>query len=143
MKEKLQEAVRAAMKAKDRVRLDTVRMLLSAVQYEEMQKKADSLSEEQSAAVLQREVNKRKEEIEYAEKAGRADQKERLIQEIACIEEFLPKQLSPAELEKIITDLKSANPSVNMGGVMKALKESYAGQYDGKIASEAAKKVLG
>ncbi|MCO6429380.1 MAG: GatB/YqeY domain-containing protein [Deltaproteobacteria bacterium] len=142
IKSRIQESVKSAMKARDKARLDAARLLLSALQYEEMQRKVDELPDEVSTSILQREVNRRKEELEFAEKAGRKDALEAVTLEIKFIEEFLPQQLSGEQLEKIILEMKSRDPALNMGGVMKALKESYAGQYDGKAASEIAKRVL-
>ena len=143
MKTKIQDAIKAAMKSKDKVRLDTTRLLLSAIQYEEMQKKVDSLPEPAAVAVLQREIGRHKEELEYAEKANRPEQIEKLAMQMKIIEEFLPKQLSSEELEKIISGIKTSDPASNMGLVMKNLKENYAGQYDGATASQIAKKVFG
>ena len=143
MKSALQDAVKVALKARDKVRLDTLRTVLSAIQYEEMDKKVDVLPTEGIVAVLQREAKRRKEEIDFAEQANRPDLKEKFAAEMKIIEEFLPKQLAPQDLEKILIELKSASPGLNMGAAMKALKESHGGQYDGKLASEIAKKVLG
>lgn len=143
MKAKLQEAMKVAMKAKDKIKLDTVRGLLSAIQYEAMEKKVDDLPSDAISAVLQRELKRRKEEIDFAEKASRADLIDKLRAEVAVIEEFLPKQLSSSELEAIVVDLKSTTPGLNMGGAMKALKEKYSGQYDSKLASDLCKRVFG
>jgi len=142
MKSELQAAMKSAMKAKDKMRLEAIRMLLSAIQYEELQKQISELPKEECLAVLQREHKKRKEELEFAAKAKRQDLKDKFSAEIALIEEFLPKQLSAAELEKIISDLKAQNPACNIGLVMKTLKESYPGQYDSKQAGEIAKQLL-
>lgn len=131
------------MKEKDKLRLDTTRLLLSAIQYEEMQKKVDTLPDAAIVPLLQREVGRRKEEFDFAEKANRSDLKERLLTEIKIIEEFLPRQLNETELEKIITDIKSADSSANLGVAMKNLKERYPGQYDGSLASQIAKKIFG
>ncbi len=143
MKSKIQEAVKTAMKSKDKVRLDTLRLVLSAMQYEEMQKKVDELPEQSAVALLQREIGRRKEELEFAEKSGRAELIEKLHLEVKIIEEFLPKQLSADEIEKIIVQIKDSDPASNMGIVMKNLKENYAGQYDGATASQIAKKIFG
>jgi len=140
MKEKLKENMKTAMKAKDKVRLETVRSILSAIQYEEMQKGVEDLPPDAILAILQREVKKRNEELDYAKQANREDLKEKLRQETAIIEEFLPQQLSSEELEKVILEELKSNPDFNMGLLMKSLKEKYAGQYDGKLASELAKK---
>lgn len=143
MKEKLQAAVKDAMRARDKVKVDTIRSILSAMQYEEMEKKLDQLSDEQALAVIQRELKKRKEEIEFAEKAKRDDLISKLQIEVKVLEEFLPNQLSAAELQKILCDLKEKALATNMGLAMKALKESHAGQYDPKMASELAKQIFG
>ena len=143
MKAQLKEALKGAMKAQDRVRLDTIRALLSEIQYEEMQKEAGELSPADCSTVLRREVKKRQESMQFEEQAGRSDEKAKLASEIAVIEEFLPKQMSAQDLEKLITDFKAATPGAALPLVMKHLKENYAGQYDGKSASEIAKRVLG
>ena len=143
MKATLQSAMKEAMKAKDKVRLDTIRGLLSAMQYEEMQKGVDSLDATTSALLLQTELKKRREEVEFAEKGGREDLKAQLAIEIATIESFLPKQFSGEEIEKILSTLKDETPGLNVGAAMKVLKERYSGQYDGKLASDVAKRVLG
>lgn len=143
MKKKLQEEVKSAMKARDKVRVDTIRGLLSAIQYEEIEKKIEPLPDEAVLGVVQREVKKRKEEIEFAEQAKRDDLKERLFSELKTLESFLPSQLSPAEIERFLSEAKSAGTVANMGTAMKLLKEKHAGQYDSKSASEVAKRLFG
>jgi len=143
MKANLQAAMKDAMRAKDRSKLDTIRGILSAIQYEEMEKKVEPLPDAGILEVLQREIKKRREEIEFAEKAGRPEMVANLNAEIAAVEAFLPKQLSADELSKIVSDLRAADAGLNMGGVMKLLKERYAGQYDGRTASDLVKKAFG
>jgi uncharacterized protein YqeY len=143
MKAILKDALKVAMKSQDKLRMETIRALLSEIQYEEMQKSITDLSESDASVVLQREVKKRQEAIGFEEQANRPEAKAKLQSEIAIIEEFLPKQLSADELEKALVEYKTQNPGAVMGGAMKFLKERYAGQYDGKSASEIAKKVFG
>ena len=143
MKNKLQQALKDAMKAHDKVRLDTIRSAISAIQYEEMAQKVEALSGEQILTVLKRELKKRKEQLEFAEQGKRDDLLEQFRAEIRVIEAFLPAQLSAQDLEGIISGLKQQNPGINMGAVMKALRESHAGQFDAKEASEIAKRLLG
>lgn len=112
----------AAIKSKNRLRLNTIRAVLSAIQYEEIKKKTEKIPEEAITAILKDEAKKRREGIEFAEKGGRDEMKESLTAELAILEEFLPRQLSEEELEKIVTNLKSDNPEINMGLVMKSLK---------------------
>jgi uncharacterized protein YqeY len=142
MKTHLKEALKVAMKAQNRLKMETIRSLLSEIQYEEMQKGLNDLPEADCGLVLQREVKKRHEAISFEEQAGRQDAKEKLVNEIAIIEEFLPKQLSIEAIEKILTDYKTSTAGAVMGTAMKFLKERYPGQYDGKSASEIAKKVF-
>lgn len=143
LKKKLQGDLKDALKNKEKLKLDTVRLLIAALQYEEIQKKSESLPEEVCNALLQREINKRREELEFADHSGRPELKDKLLSEISIIEAYLPKQLSSVELERIISDLKLENPALNLGVAMKALKDNYNGQYDGKIASQVARKILG
>lgn len=143
IKDKLKSALPEAMKAKDRERTEALRSLIAAVQYEEIQKKIEPLPDDAVMAVLKSELKKRNEELEFARQAKRPEAEKKLLMEISLIEGFLPRQLSVAELETILTGLKAENPGLNMGAAMKLLKEKHAGQYDGKAASEAAKKVLG
>jgi uncharacterized protein YqeY len=143
MKADLKEQLKQAMKAKDKVRLDTIRSILSEMQYEEMQKSVDELAPNEQLAIVQRELKKRQEALTFEEQANREDAKAQLVAEIAVIEQLLPKQLSVRDLEKIVSDLKAATPDLSLNVVMKHLKETYAGQYDGKSASDVAKRLLG
>ncbi len=142
MKAKLKEAMKVAMKARDQSRLETIRMMLSAIQYEEMNAKVDELQDEAVIAVLKRELKKRKEEQEFAEKASRADLIEKAQNEAKVIEEFLPTQLNAAQLRTIIKTFVDQDQSASVKSVMKFLKDQYAGQYDGREASDATKEVL-
>ena len=118
-------------------------MLLSEIQYEEMQRSVNELAPNDCTLVLQREVKKRAEAIGFEEQANRPEAKAKLLSEIAIIEEFLPKQLSSDALEKILMEYKASTTSAAMSSAMKFLKEQYPGQYDGKSASEIAKRVFG
>lgn len=142
MKSDLQAAMKDAMKARDKGRVDTIRGILAAIQYEEMEKKTEDLSKEAILSVLQREMKKRREEVEFAEKGGRADLLPKLQEEIKVIESFLPSQLSPEKIESLLQELKAKTPGLQMGLAMKELKEKWAGQYDARIASELAKKIF-
>jgi len=108
-----------------------------------MQKSVDELAPNEQLAIVQRELKKRQEALTFEEQANREDAKAQLVAEIAVIEQLLPKQLSVSDLEKIVSDLKAATPDLSLNVVMKHLKETYAGQYDGKSASDVAKRLLG
>jgi uncharacterized protein YqeY len=142
MKAVLQNAMKESMRAKEKLRLQTIRSLLSAFQYVEMEKGIETLPEEECITILKTELKKRKESLEFAEKAGRADMIAGLREEMAIIESFLPKQLNEEELERVIVSLVAEQANANLGSLMKVLKERFGGQYDGKMASEVAKRVL-
>jgi hypothetical protein len=143
MKATLKEALKVVMKNQDRLRMETIRSLLSEIQYEEMSKSVDELPASDMVLVLQRELKKRQEAIGFEEQANRQEAKAKLQSEIAIIETFLPKQMGAEDLERILNEFKATTPGAALNGAMKFLKEKYAGQYDGKSASEIAKRVLG
>jgi uncharacterized protein YqeY len=139
MKEKLQAAMKAAMKAKEKERLTTIRALLSAIQYAELEGEID---DQKCVALLKSEVKKREEEKEYAQKADRADQVLVLDIELSTIREFLPKQLSRAEIEEFVENQISTESGASIGDIMGALKSQFPGQFDGKLASQIIKAKL-
>ena len=143
LKLRLKETLKEALKAKDQVKLDAVRSVLSAIQYAEIDKGVEELSEEGILGLVRSEIKKLKEELEYAEKAAREDLKKKLIYENAVLEVFLPPQLGETELERTLLELKAQSPGLNVGTAMKVLKEKYPGQFNGKLASDLAKKLLG
>jgi uncharacterized protein YqeY len=142
MKDALQEAMKAAMRAKDQVRLNTIRAVIAAVKYEEIEKKVEPLPNDGIVAIVQREMKKRKEELEFALQANRPELLDQLKLEMSVLESFMPTQITPEQVEGFLVDFKSKNPSGNMGLAMKAIKEAYAGQYDSKLASDLAKKIF-
>lgn len=142
MREQLQQQLKVFLKERDRVRADTIRSIISAIQYEEMSKQVDQLDRDTTISILQRELKKRKEELEFAEKSGRAEVIDQNKIETAVIEALLPQQMNSETLSQTITQLKEELQAKNMGPVMKALQERFAGQYDGKSASEIARKLF-
>lgn len=142
MKEKLSSELKQAMKARDKGRAETIRSLLSALQYKEVETGKEPLPEEVSLAVVKSELKKRKEELDFAQKAGRTETAEEVKSQIAFIEDCLPQQLSEEDLKKIIGAMVQEGAAGSLGDVMKSLKERYHGQYDGKLASSVARKAL-
>src|SRR5438552_16348857 len=100
---RLSQELKAAMLAKDADRLSTLRLLKSAVGYAQMERKTDSLSEADFVAVVQKEVKKRRDALEQYDKGGRPELSEKEKREIPVLETFLPKALSPEELEQLVT----------------------------------------
>lgn len=143
MKARLQSDLKEALRAKDKLKLSTIRSILSAIQYQEMQNETSELSEQDYIAILKSELKKRKEELDFAEKASRVELQSNLSIEIGIIDDYLPKQLSEEQLLTIIKNIISDQETPNLGLVMKFLKSQYDGQYDGKLASNLAKSLLG
>lgn len=143
--DKLAQEIKSAMLAKDADRLSTLRMLKSAMGYVQIEKKTDSLSEADAVSIVQKEVKKRRDSIEQFEKGGRPELAEKEKKEIGILEEFLPKALSPEELEQLvkatITEV-GATGKKDMGAVIKAVQAKAAGRADGKSISGLVGKLL-
>ena len=131
--------------AKDAERLSTLRLLKSAVGYAAIEKKTENLSEADFVSVVQREVKKRRDSIEQFEKGNRPELAEKEKKEIVVLETFLPKPLSPEELENLIKATiqdVGATSKKDMGQVIKAVQAKAAGRADGKTISGIVGKLL-
>lgn len=136
----LKDALKNSMRARNQREVDTIRGVLAAVKQIEV----DTRSEVDRAGivkVVQKEVKKRRDALEYAQKAEREDLIEQNLSEIAILERFLPQQLSEEKLEKVIEQVLSDGAD-NLGAVMGALNKDFKGQFDGKLASTIAKRLL-
>ena len=141
----LSQEIKTAMLAKDADRLSTLRLLKSAVGYAQMERKTETLSEADFVAVVQKEVKKRRDSIEQFEKGGRAELAEKEKKEIPVLETFLPKPLSPEELEQMVKATiqeAGATSKKDMGPVIKAVQAKAAGRADGKSISGVVGKLL-
>lgn len=148
LKDKITADITAAMKAKDADRLSVLRLAKAALMNEANRKSADyELSDEESARVLQKLVNQRKDSIEQFERAGRAEMAAREKAELDVLQEYLPQAASTEEIEQAVTEAieeTGATSLKEMGAVMKAAQARLAGKSaDGKLLSEAVKKKLG
>lgn len=144
MLKKIEENLKEAMKAGDKVRVSTLRLLLSALKNEKIQAHRD-LTEEEIEAVIRRSVKQRKDSIEQYGRGGRADLVAAEQAELVILESYLPKGLSDAEIEeairRIIAD-KSLSSKKEVGVVMKELMLRYKGRADGKISQAIAQRLL-
>jgi uncharacterized protein YqeY len=126
LKEKLQADLSTAMKARDEVRIRTLRMALTAVTNEEVAgKSARELSDDEVVKVLTREAKKRREAAEAFAQAGRDQQAQAERDENAVLEEYLPAQLSDADLSALVADAikeSGAEGPRAMGQVIKACR---------------------
>ncbi len=147
LKEKLQADLTDAIRARDEVKSGTVRMLLTAITNEEVAGKvAKVLTDAEIITVLSRETKKRREAVEAFTAAKRDDLANKEKAEAAVIAQYLPEQLSEAEIKKMISEAiaetNAAGPA-GMGLVMKVLQPKIAGKADGGIVSALVKAALG
>ena len=148
LKEQIGEDIKTAMKAKDKIRLETVRGIKKAILEKEVAlrpKGQDSLTEEQEIELLAQQAKQRRDSIEQYQKAGREDLAEKEQQELAIIETYLPEQLNAQELEeivdKIIVDVGATSPK-DLGKVMGTAMKQLKGKADGKKIQEMVKSKL-
>ena len=146
LKEKLQSDLTAAMRARDELRSGTIRMVLTAIKNEEVSgKEARELSDSEIITVLSREAKKRREAAEAYEQAGAKDRASNEKAEGLIIAEYLPAQLSEAEIKVLIAAAIAETGAVGpqqMGLVMKSIQPKIAGRADGGLVSSLVKAAL-
>ena len=144
IKTQLNDSMKDAMKSGDEVRKRTVRMVLAAVKQVEVDKRIE-LDDVAIMALLQKEIKNRRESLEEAKKANRADLIEANEAEIKVLEVFLPKAMPAEELQALvqaaITETGAAGPA-DMGKVMKLVMPKVAGRAPNDAVSAAVKELL-
>jgi len=137
--EKIAADLKAAMLAKDTVRLGTLRMLKAAIEYNKVEKKQESLTDADITGVIKKQVKQRQDSIEGFTKGGRADLVEKEQAELAILKTYLPEELSAAQVEEIVKATIAevgATAKADMGKVMKAVQAKLAGRADNKLVSQ-------
>lgn len=140
--ERLSEDLKQAMRAKDKVRLRTLRSLRAALREKEIELGADveeGLEEEDELKVLQKQAKQRREAIEQYESADRPDLLEKEQEELEIIEEYLPRQLTDEEIEDVVDDAIGSIDSssmADMGRVMGTVMGELRGRVDGNRVRE-------
>ena len=140
IKATLQANIKDAMKAKNKQLLLTLRGLSAAVKQYEVDNRKDA-EEGIIIDIFKKEIKKRRDSIEFAEKNNRDDIVQKEQAEIEVIQEYLPEQYSAEKMEGLIKTL-IADGSDNMGKIMQALNAEHKGKFEGKIASQIAKTLL-
>jgi len=143
-KETVDREMILAAKSKDKIRLSALRMLKNGLHNREIDLKRE-LDEVEFLQLLSSMVKQRKDSIEQFEKGGRMDLVEKEQAELKVIEEFLPAQLSEADLDAAITETvreTGATSARDMGKVMKVLMPKLTGRADGKAVGEKVKSRL-
>jgi uncharacterized protein YqeY len=149
LRDQLNNAVKEAMKARDQKRLGCLRLVQSALKDRDIANRTEEsrqgISDDEILSLLAKLIKSREDSIELYEKGGRPELAEAERTEIAVIREFMPRQMGEADAKAAIaaaiaeTDAASMK---DMGKVMAALKERFAGQMDFSKASAAVKELL-
>lgn len=145
IRERLLSEVKTAMKEKNQVRVDTLRGIQSAIKNREIELRPEPISVDDVLNVVKKLVKQRKESIEQFSAAKRQDLVDKESTELKILEEFLPPQLSTADIEALVAETIAevgATSVKDMGKVMKAVMAKTQGAADNKVVSEAIKSKL-
>lgn len=137
LKERIQEEMKAAMRAKEKERLGTIRLILAAIKQKEVDDQI-TLDDTQVLAVLDKMVKQRRDSIKQYEAAGRDELAAKERDEITVLETYLPEQMSDAEIEALVSaaiEETGASTPQDMGKLMGLLKPRAQGRADmGKVS---------
>ena len=149
LRDKLNEALKDAMRARDMTTVGTVRLILAKLKEVDIASRTEAnregVADDKILSMMQGMIKQRNESIVLYEKGNRADLADKEKAEIAVIERFLPQQMDEAAVQAAVNEAiatAGAKSIKDMGGVMAALKAKYAGQMDFAKASAVVKKAL-
>jgi uncharacterized protein YqeY len=142
---KIDEDLIKALKGGDKDKVTTLRGLKSDVKYRQIEKRPDKLTDDDIIGVLSSAAKRRRDSIEQFESGGRDDLVARETRELEIIKKYLPRELSPGEIESLareaITEAEASVPS-DIGRVMKIIMPKVKGKADGKIIKETVTRLL-
>ncbi|HEY6607948.1 MAG TPA: GatB/YqeY domain-containing protein [Candidatus Limnocylindria bacterium] len=145
LSERIESAMRDAMRARDERRTLTLRMVMADAHNQRIAKGRD-LTDEEVVEVLTRQVKQRRESIELYREGGRPERAEAEEAEVVILAEFLPEQLSEAEIESLareaIAETGASSPA-DVGRVMGRVAPQTKGRADGRLVSEVVRRLLG
>jgi len=138
LRERLNDEIKTAMKAREQERLAALRLMLAAVKQREVDERV-TLDDAGVVSVVEKMIKQRRDSIAQFEKAARQDLVDKERFEIGVIEAYLPQQLAPAEVEAIVAEAiaaSGAKSAADMGKVMGLVKPRLAGRADmGKVSA--------
>ncbi len=138
LRDKVNDDMKAAMKAREAEKLGALRLLLAAVKQREVDERI-TLDDAQMVAVVEKMIKQRKDSISQYEKAARQDLADKEKYEISVLEAYLPTQMTQAEIEAAVTEAiasTGAKSAADMGKVMGVVKPRLAGKADmGKVSA--------
>ena len=145
MEQQIQQDIKAAMLAKEKTRLESLRAIKAAITLAKTADGSESIADEAVVKIIQKLVKQRKETAEIYKQQNREELVAQELAEAAAMEVYLPKQLSEeeleAELKKIIAQVGATGPQ-DMGKVMGTATKALAGKAEGKAISALVKKLL-
>ena len=145
LKERITEDMKTAMRAAEKERLGTVRLLLAAIKQREVDERI-TLDDGQVLAVIEKMIKQRREAISQFESGGRSDLVAKETAEIGVLQAYLPVQLTPAEIDALIAEASAATGAASvkdMGKVMGFVKPKAQGRADMGALSARIKQKLG
>ena len=148
MRDRLNDALKDAMKSKDKRRVSTLRLINAAIKDRDIAARGagkEGVSDDEVLQILTKMVKQREESAKTYEEAARLDLAEQEREEIAIIKDFLPKQLDEKETEEAVNSVVAelgASGLKDMGRTMAALKERFPGKMDFGLASKQVKNLL-
>ena len=148
LRERVSQDLKSAMKSGDRIRLETLRTMRAVLLEKEIEKRGagPGMTAEDEVATLTSAAKKRKESIELFKQGGRPELAHQEELELAIIQEYLPRQMSPEEIAGLIRDAigeTGASGPADFGRVMPLVMKQAKGKADGKLVQELVKKALG
>lgn len=148
LRDKLKDTLKDAMRAKEKVKVGTLRLILAAIKDRDIANRSDASEDDDDLVIteiLSKMIKQRRDSIEAYEAAGRVELAEREAEEIKIIGSFLPRQLNDDEIKEAVSAVVAeigAEGLKDMGRSMACLKEKYAGQMDFARASVVVKEQL-
>ncbi len=144
LQQRLDDELKAAMKSSDSLKTSVLRMVKAAIKNKQVEKRKD-LSDEEIISVLSTLTKQRRESIDLFSKGGREDLAEKERQELAVLQLYLPGQLSPEDLDRIIMEAineSSAEGVKDIGKVMRLIMPRVQGAADGKVVNQRVRELL-
>jgi hypothetical protein len=144
LQQRLDDDLKGAIKSSDKLKTSVLRMLKAAVKYKQIEKNRE-LSEEEIISVISTLSKQRRESIDLFSKGGREDLADKEKQELSIIQSYLPDQINPEELDRLIIEAiqeSSAEGVKDIGQVMRLLMPRVKGSADGKVVNQRVKELL-
>ena len=144
LKAQLLQDMKDAMRARDKVRLSTIRMINSLIKNAEIEKRGE-LTDDEIIQLLMKYAKQRKEAIEMYEKGGRQDLVEKEKAELAVVESYLPKQMSEEEIRELVKEAieaTGASSPKDIGKVMQHVMPKVKGRADGSVVNKIVREML-